>query len=110
MTIENTNDFQILERTLRRKRLFSVSVVVALAALSSSALAVDTEAPARPRQERSKPPPAAFDACRSRREGDACTVEFGEQKLSGTCRRLPSGGDDLVCFPAGPPPAGGARP
>lgn len=62
-----------------------------------------SQAPIEPLQAPPKPPQVALDACRGRAEGDECTVEFRGHKLSGNCRRAPGGGQDLACFPAGPP-------
>ena len=54
-----------------------------------------------------KPPQAAFDACKSSSEGDACSVSFDGHTMSGTCRKGPNGEAELACVPAhrpGPPP------
>jgi hypothetical protein len=90
---------------------FFATSVVATAAIAASARSdrrsserTDRVAAAEPLQERPKPPQAAFDACRNRAEGDACTVELGDRKISGTCRKPPEGAQELICFPAGPPP------
>lgn len=56
-----------------------------------------------PMQERPKPPQAAFDACNGKAEGDACSVQLGERKISGTCQSAPGGEKALLCFPAGAP-------
>ncbi|HTQ08280.1 MAG TPA: hypothetical protein VMI54_30710 [Polyangiaceae bacterium] len=66
-------------------------------------------AAAEPSQDRPKPPQAAFDACRDRSEGDACSVDFGGRTISGTCRKPPEGDADLICMPAGPPPGAPPR-
>jgi hypothetical protein len=55
-----------------------------------------------------KPPQAAFDACKSAREGDTCSVSFNGHTVTGTCRKGPSGEEELACVPArppGPPPS-----
>jgi hypothetical protein len=90
---------------------FCATSVVATAAIAASARSdrrsserAARVAAAEPLQERPKPPQAAFDACRNRAEGDACTVELGDRKISGTCRKPPDGEQGLICFPAGPPP------
>lgn len=111
--------------TASRVRCRRTLLMRALAAFTSSALATatvaasigsgnrfsqddtGTQAEVTPLQERPKPPQAAFDACRNRAEGEACTVEFGGQEISGTCRRAPGGEQDLVCMPARPPGARG---
>ena len=50
-----------------------------------------------------KPPQAAFDACKSHAEGDACSVTFDGRTMNGTCRKGPNGESDLACAPAHPP-------
>ena len=47
------------------------------------------------------PPPAAFDACKGKKAGDACEVSFGERKGSGKCEAMPEG--KLACRIAPPP-------
>lgn len=79
-----------------------VTLTGSAAVPSEDTRASSTDA-AEPLQERPKPPQAAFDACRSHAEGDACSVDFGGRTISGTCRKPPDGGD-LICFPSGPPP------
>jgi hypothetical protein len=64
----------------------------------------NTQAAAEPLQQRPRPPQVAIDACRSQAEGDACSVEFRGQKISGTCRKAPGGEESLICMPEGPPP------
>jgi hypothetical protein len=49
------------------------------------------------------PPKEAFEACASAKEGDACTVTFGDHEIKGTCASFP-GGESLACRPNGPPP------
>ena len=51
---------------------------------------------------RHEPPPEAFQACAGQSEGNACTVQFGEHRITGTCVPFPDRG--LVCRPDGPPP------
>jgi hypothetical protein len=48
------------------------------------------------------PPEEAFTACASAKEGDACTVTFGDRAIAGTCE--PFGDRGLACRPDGPPP------
>lgn len=111
------NEARALRTRRRRRTLLMGAVAVFASTALATAIGVASVRPARsaadraearaaeePLQDRPKPPAAAFDACRSRAEGDACTVELGGQKISGTCRKLPGGEQDLVCFPAGPPP------
>jgi hypothetical protein len=47
-----------------------------------------------------QPPPAAFEACKDKQAGDACSVSFMGQSLKGTCIALDK---TLVCKPAGAP-------
>ncbi|HYQ02929.1 MAG TPA: hypothetical protein VER96_29860 [Polyangiaceae bacterium] len=66
--------------------------------------------PSRPADARPprKPPQEAFDACKSLSEGDACSVSFRGQTMTGTCRKGPNGESELACVPAyppGPPPS-----
>ena len=79
---------------------------------SSAALAASAQTP--PSFPADSPPPphklpqAAFDACKSLSEGDACSVSFRGQTLTGTCRKGPNGESELACVPAyppGPPPS-----
>jgi hypothetical protein len=53
-----------------------------------------------------QPPQQAFDACKSKASGDACTVTFGDKTVDGTCKAHPEGATTLACHPAhmGPPP------
>jgi hypothetical protein len=58
------------------------------------------------RPRRHKPPQAAFDACASAKQGDACTVNHGDHAITGTCQTFPDT-TQLVCHPDhphGPPP------
>jgi hypothetical protein len=51
------------------------------------------------------PPPAAFDACKGKSQGDACEVTFREHKITGKCE--PTRESTLACrpdHPPGPPP------
>lgn len=52
------------------------------------------------------PPQAAFDACARARQGDACSVTFGDHTVTGVCAPAP-GSSALACrpdHPPGPPP------
>lgn len=53
------------------------------------------------------PPAEAYTACESKSSGDACTVQFRDRTIEGTCTAHPSD-QRLVCRPNGPPP--GPRP
>jgi len=46
------------------------------------------------------PPPEAYSACNGHSEGDACTVQFRDKTLDGTCRKLPNDETALICVPA----------
>ncbi|MEM8609426.1 MAG: hypothetical protein AAGF92_20155 [Myxococcota bacterium] len=61
-------------------------------ALLSSAM----HATAQPRGRR--PPPAAFEACSGKSEGDRCTVDTPRGTMEGTCALL-SEEEELVCWP-----------
>ncbi|MBX3221462.1 MAG: hypothetical protein KF795_13150 [Labilithrix sp.] len=70
----------------------------------------------RPPPRHHGPPPEAFAACEAKAAGDACTVTFERESLSGTCAAEPApphGGsaqaDDarLVCRPDKMPERGG---
>lgn len=50
------------------------------------------------------PPPEAVAACRSAKEGDACSFTLGDRSLSGACVRGPDAAMPLACRPAGAPP------
>jgi hypothetical protein len=73
--------------------LFSVVVAVPVAAATSTALAD------RP----PGPPPAAFEACAGKNDGDSCTVKFRDRTIEGTCKAIPED-DRLICRPNHPPP------
>jgi hypothetical protein len=49
-----------------------------------------------------RPPPAAFDACKGKNAGDACSVTFREHTMTGTCATTPDA--ELACRPDRPPP------
>jgi len=58
------------------------------------------------------PPPIpaeAYAACESKSAGEACSLQFRDLKIEGTCAQAPSG-DRLACRPnhmPSPPPGGG---
>lgn len=54
-----------------------------------------------------KPPEEAYTACKGHAEGDACSVQFHNESLAGTCRKLPGEEGELVCIPANMPSAPG---
>jgi len=79
------------------KQLILVTVIVG--ALPFAIASADRPAPRRP-------PQAAFEACAKSRQGDACTVSFGDRRIDGTCEAFPDT-TALVCrptHPPGPPP------
>jgi hypothetical protein len=47
------------------------------------------------------PPKEAFEACAGAKQGDACTVRFGDHEIAGRCDAPPGGG--LACRPDGAP-------
>ncbi|MDB5220404.1 MAG: hypothetical protein JWO86_8331 [Myxococcaceae bacterium] len=51
------------------------------------------------------PPPAAFEACRAKGAGDACTVDMQDREVSGKCAAPPPGSSQttLACRPEGGP-------
>ena len=59
----------------------------------------------QPQRRRRHPPPEAIKACETHAPGDACTVEFPDRTIEGTCREAPDGGEGpLACVPNRPPP------
>lgn len=54
------------------------------------------------RPEPHGPPQAAFDACAKARQGDACSVSFGDHTMTGVCAPAP-GSSALACRPDHPP-------
>ena len=50
------------------------------------------------------PPPESIDACRSARDGDACSFTFRDRSLSGTCAKGHDASAPLACRPEGAPP------
>jgi hypothetical protein len=48
-------------------------------------------------------PPEAYAACDSKREGDACSVQFREHEIHGTCAPA-EGSGKLFCRPSDLPP------
>jgi hypothetical protein len=84
-------------RTIRTASC-SLAIVTGFAlALLGNARAENSPPPAGHRG----PPPAALDACKGKNEGDACTVTFRDQSITGSCRAHE---DQLVCWPDRPPP------
>jgi hypothetical protein len=76
------------------------SIFIALPVLSLTAVGVaHAEPPCGPH----RPPPEAFSACQSQKQGAACTVNFHGQSVAGTCETF--GDEGLACRPEGPPPA-----
>jgi hypothetical protein len=60
------------------------------------------------RGERREPPPFAFEACDEKAEAEACSVQFHDRELTGTCTTFSD--ERLFCRPnAPPPPPPGAR-
>ena len=79
------------------------SAIGAIVTTDPASSSYPADAPARHR-----PPREAFDACKSRSEGAACSVTFDGHTMNGTCRKGPKGESELVCAPAhppGPPPS-----
>jgi hypothetical protein len=78
-------------------------------AQSAQAAATDLPSPELPADAPPKSPQAAFDACKTASEGDACSVSFDGHTMTGTCRKGPSDEAELACVPdhpSGPPPSG----
>lgn len=54
-----------------------------------------------------QPPREAFEACTSKKAGDACSVTLGPRSITGVCATGPDGNGPLACkpdHPPGPPP------
>jgi len=71
-----------------------------LVGLTSAAVAEQRQRPPR------KPPQEAFDACKSKARGDACTVTLRDHAITGQCDAPPDE-TQLACrpdHPPGPPP------
>jgi hypothetical protein len=51
------------------------------------------------------PPPAAFEACKDKAVGTACTVQIHDGEINGTCEAPPPGSSQTTpaCRPAGGP-------
>lgn len=73
-----------------------MSRTLAGSVLTICCLAVGVIAAAQPGGRR--PPPAAYEACEGKNEGDRCSVNTPRGTLEGTCTFL-SEDDGLVCFP-----------
>ncbi len=59
------------------------------------------------------PPPEAFTACASSKDGDACTVQFRDKTLDGKCIASKDDSSKLFCLPndmPAPPPSGAPLP
>ncbi len=50
------------------------------------------------------PPPEAFTACASAKEGDTCSVQFGDKTLDGKCVASRDDSSKLFCMPNDMPP------
>jgi hypothetical protein len=90
--------------------LVSITLIACAVSLAGVALARTGGNDGRSRSGRHhgrppEPPAAAFDACKDRAEGDACSVTFRDQTLEGECHAPPNSSDSqLVCLPTPPPP------
>lgn len=77
------------------------------AAFATAAIALlAAPSPARAESGPPGPPPIpeeAFTACQSKSEGAACSVDFRDRAIEGTCARAPSDAR-LACRPNEPPP------
>ena len=71
----------------------SRSLFVTVLLLMPVAAVADESPPAPPRGH--TPPPQAFDACKGKKDGDACSFEGRRGKVDGTCSVHRDGG--LVC-------------
>jgi hypothetical protein len=80
------------------KKFFVLTLSVPLLVLAVAAPLAALADPFSP----PSPPKEAFDACASSKEGDACSVHFGEREIKGTC--APFSGQGLACRPEGGPP------
>jgi len=47
-----------------------------------------------------KPTAEAFSACKSKAEGQSCTVTSSRGEMTGTCKAPPRGEGELACVPA----------
>jgi hypothetical protein len=89
--------------------VFSITSAVGAFLLMGVALAQPGPPPGH--GGRRGPPTEAFDACKGKKAGDACSVRFGEHERPGKCALFPdrdgAGGDDkkgaLACRPTPPP-------
>jgi hypothetical protein len=57
----------------------------------------------RPPPPRHRPPPEAFEACKTLKRGDACSMTLRDHAVTGTCDAPPNV-TELACRPDGPPP------
>ena len=77
----------------------STMFAATVALTSLLGLAAAGAAKADPEARRS-PPQEAFDACKSAKDGDACTVTFHDHSHAGTCAQF--GTQGLACRPKPP--------
>jgi hypothetical protein len=79
--------------------------ILLLSATTIFAAAAHAQQPPEPGQHpHHRPPPAAFDACKGKNQGEACSVTFHEHTMNGTCATTPE--SELACRPDHPPPGG----
>jgi len=79
----------------KRSRVLCFAVAATFVGAMAAAATVRAERPPLPEE--------AFTACASSAEGDACSVQFRDQTITGTCQTEPSAGK-LFCRPDRPPP------
>jgi hypothetical protein len=84
-------------RTLGLRLLGTTVLAGGLGLLVLAGRASADEPPAHPH----RPPPAAYTACDGKASGDACTVQFHDKTVSGTCDTFP-GDSSLSCKRAAP--------
>jgi hypothetical protein len=101
-----TSKATVLTKEIEMKKLTYTGsaglFLAAFLALATLARADDQRPPPPPG---GGPPPEAIAACASAKDGDTCTVKFGDHEMQGTCETTPD--KVLACRPAGcpaPPP------
>lgn len=82
-----------------RKPLFTCATLLFATAMTIPA----ANAERGEREGRRGPPPAAFEACVAKVEGDFCSFEGRRGEMEGSCIILPRDEESLVCAPADRP-------
>lgn len=92
---------------VKRKDTIMKLTYVTLFLVAGPSITLGVASASETSDRRLNPPPAAFEACSGKANGDRCTVSFRDRSIDGTCKTIPQD-DRLICVPdhapPGPPP------